>query len=180
MSTVRPATPDDLPEILRLITELAVYEREPDAVEGGVPELAAILFPDEGSPTAFCHVAEVEVGAGEGGGDRAAGDGRGTKVVGIALWYLTFSTWQVRNGIWLEDLYVEEAHRGSGLGVALLRTLADTCVQRGYGRLEWCVLRWNEPSIRFYESVGARPQSEWETYRLTGDALTAFAPAATG
>lgn len=179
MSTVRPATPEDLPEILRLITELAVYEREPDAVEGGVPELAAILFPDEGSPTAFCHVAEVEVGDGEVG-DGDGGEGGTTQVVGIALWYLTFSTWQVRNGIWLEDLYVEEAHRGSGLGVALLRTLADTCVERGYGRLEWCVLRWNEPSIRFYESVGARPQSEWETYRLTGDALTAFAPAATG
>ena len=107
------------------------------------------------------------------------GEGGTTQVVGIALWYLTFSTWQVRNGIWLEDLYVEEDHRGSGLGVALLRTLADTCVQRGYGRLEWCVLRWNEPSIRFYESVGARPQSEWETYRLTGDALSSFAGAAT-
>lgn len=163
MSTVRPATREDLPEILRLITELAVYEREPDAVEGGVPELAAVLFPDDGEPTAFCHVAEVEV------------EGGGTKIVGMALWYLTFSTWQVRTGIWLEDLYVEEAHRGSGLGVALLRTLARTCVERGYGRLEWCVLRWNEPSIRFYESVGAQPQSEWETYRLTGDALGSFA-----
>lgn len=91
---IRSATPADLPDILRLIRELAAHEREPDAVQGGLPELTAVLFPDDGTPTAFCHVAEVDV------------DER-PRVVGLALWYLTFSTWTTRNGMWLEDLYVE-------------------------------------------------------------------------
>ena len=155
---LRPATPADLPDILRLVHDLAVYEREPDAVAATEADFAAVLFPTEGEPTAFCHVAE----AGEGGERR---------VVGMALWFLTFSTWTGKSGIHLEDLFVEPEHRGSGLGKALLTHLAQIAVERGYRRMEWTVLRWNEPSIAFYESLGATPQEEWETYRLDGDAL---------
>jgi GNAT superfamily N-acetyltransferase len=155
---IRPATAADVPDILRLVHDLAEYEREPDAVEATEADFVAALFPEEGTPTAACHVA-------------VGGEGEERRVVGIALWFLTFSTWTGKNGIHLEDLYVEPAHRGSGLGKALLLTLADECRARGYRRLEWTVLRWNTPSIEFYESLGARPQSEWETYRLDGDGL---------
>ena len=161
---IRPATPADLPDILRLVHELAAYEREPDAVEATEEDFAAVLFPADGEPTAFCHVAE----------------GREGRVVGIALWFLTFSTWTGRQGIHLEDLFVEPGHRGSGLGKALLTHLAQIAVERGYRRVEWTVLRWNEPSIAFYESLGATPQEAWETYRLDGAGLAEVgAPAPT-
>jgi GNAT superfamily N-acetyltransferase len=156
--TVRPATIDDVPRILELIHELADYEREPDAVEATQADLVAALFPPAGTPTTFAHVATV--------------DG---EVVGMAIWFVTFSTWTGRNGIWLEDLFVRTEHRGSGLGRALLVALAQVCVARGWPRLEWTVLDWNEPSIAFYRSLGARPQDEWTTHRLTGNALTDLA-----
>ena len=105
-----------------------------------------------------------------------AGEEEDRRVVGMALWFLTFSTWTGRHGIHLEDLFVEPAHRGSGLGKALLTTLAQVCCERGYRRLEWKVLRWNAPSIAFYESLGAHPQVEWETYRLDGAALAMCGP----
>ena len=156
--TVRPATIDDVPRILELVHELAAYEREPDAVEATEADFAAALFPADGAPTTFAHVAEVE-GA----------------VVGMALWFVSFSTWTGRNGIWLEDLFVRPEHRGSGLGRALLAALAALCVARGWRRLEWWVLDWNEPSIGFYRSLGATAQDEWTTFRLTGEALAALA-----
>ncbi len=159
---IRPAAPADVPDLLRLIRELAVYEREPDAVQADEADLSAVLFPTEGTPTAFCHVAE-------------AGEGEQRRVVGMALWYLTFSTWTGRNGMHLEDLFVEPGHRGTGLGKALLATLAAVCAERGYPRLEWTVLTWNQPSIDFYESLGSRPQDQWMTYRLTDPALTEVA-----
>jgi len=155
---IRRATAADIPDILRLVHDLAVYEKEPDAVEATEEDFAAALFPAKGEATAFCHVAE-------------AGEGSDRRVVAIALWYLTFSTWTGRNGIHLEDLFVEPRHRGSGLGKALLAELARECHERGFRRLEWSVLRWNAPSIAFYESLGAHPQTEWETYRLDGEAL---------
>ena len=153
--TIREATPDDVPAILGLVCDLAAYEREPDAVRATEQHFHAALFPSDGSPTTFAHVAEV--------------DG---EVVGMALWYLTFSTWTGVNGIWLEDLFVQPAHRGTGLGRELLATLARTCVERGYQRLEWWVLDWNEPSIGFYKRLGAVPQDEWTTFRLADAALT--------
>ena len=151
---IREAVLADLPVVLELVHELAVYEREPDAVEATEEGFREALFPAHGHPTTFCHVAER--------------DGR---VVGIAVWYLSFSTWTGGNGIWLEDLFVRPDQRGTGLGRALLQTLAEVCVERGYQRLEWWVLDWNAPSIAFYESLGARAQDEWKTYRLAGDAL---------
>lgn len=155
--TVREATPADLPVILELVHALALYEKEPDAVEASEDDFRTALFPEHGHPTTFCHVAEV--------------DGR---VVGMAVWYLSFSTWTGRNGIWLEDLFVVPEHRGSGLGKELLRTLARVCAEQGLRRLEWWVLDWNAPSIAFYESLGAVAQDEWTTYRLDGEQLAAL------
>ena len=96
-------------------------------------------------------------------------------VVGMAVWFLSYSTWTGTNGVWLEDLYVDPAHRGSGLGQRLLQALARVCVDRGYRRLEWWVLDWNAPSIGFYESIGAVAQDEWTRFRLDGDALVTLA-----
>lgn len=152
--TVRPATPADVPELLRLVHELAVYEREPDAATATEADFTASLFPPDGAPVAHAHVAEVD-----------------EHVVGMAIWYLSFSTWTGQPGIWLEDLFVEPGHRGTGLGRELLTTLAQLCVERGYPRLEWWVLNWNEPSIGFYKSLGAVPQEEWTTFRVDGDGL---------
>lgn len=153
---VRRARPEDVPRILRLIKDLATYEREPDAVRATVAGLTEALFGPE--PSVYAHVAEV--------------DG---EVQGFALWFRSFSTWEGVHGIYLEDLYVRPEARGTGLGKALLRTLAAHAVERGYARVEWAVLSWNTPSIAFYESLGAGPQDGWTTYRLTGGALTAFA-----
>lgn len=155
---MRPAVPDDVPAILGLVHELAVYEREPDAVEATEADFLRVLFPEDGAPIAFAHVAVVD-----------------DKIVGMAIWYVTFSTWLGHGGIWLEDLFVSPDHRGSGLGKALLATLAAVCTQRGYGRLEWWVLRWNKPSIGFYDSIGGQPMEDWLTYRLEGHDLDALA-----
>lgn len=162
--TIREATPADAPAILRLVRELAEYEREPDAVKATEESFLATMFPAKGDPTVFGHVAEID------GED-------GPEVVGIAIWFLNFSTWTGTNGIWLEDLYVTPSQRGTGLGKQLLTRLAQVCVERGYRRLEWTVLDWNEPSIAFYRSLGAVPMEEWTTNRLTGDALAALGSA---
>jgi GNAT superfamily N-acetyltransferase len=155
-SVLRAARPGDEAGILACIRGLAEYEREPDAVENTVEALTASLFgPD---PRVFTHVVERE-GA----------------IVGIAMWFVTYSTWTGRHGIWLEDLFVDDAQRGRGYGKALIASLAEVCVERGYSRLEWTVLDWNAPSIAFYRSLGAVPMDEWTTQRLTGTALEALA-----
>ncbi|MGI5203625.1 N-acetyltransferase family protein [Spirillospora sp. CA-108201] len=150
---IRYATAGDVPEILRLVRELAEYERALHEVKATEDQLRDRLFGD--APKVFAHVAEH--------------DGR---VVGFAVWFLTFSTWNGTHGIYLEDLFVEPEHRGHGYGKALLTELARVADDRGYGRVEWSVLDWNEPAIGFYKALGARPQDEWTVYRLTGDALT--------
>lgn len=154
--TIREATPEDIPAILGLVQELATYEKEPDATKGTVEGYRRALFPDDGRPVAFCRVAEL--------------DG---EVVGMALYYLTFSTWEGVPGVWLEDLYVQPQHRGTGLGKRLLLSLAELCVRNGWTRLEWCVLNWNTPAIDFYRALGAQPMDIWTTYRLEGEALAA-------
>jgi len=156
---IRPANSDDVPRIAELIRELADYERSLDEVTATEDSLRAALFAP--SPAVFAHVADV-------GGD----------VVGFALWFLNFSTWLGHHGIYLEDLYVTPAMRGRGIGKALLAELAAICVRRGYQRLEWWVLDWNEPAIGFYRSIGARPMSEWTVQRLTGAPLADLAQAA--
>jgi GNAT superfamily N-acetyltransferase len=152
---IRAALPADVPVLLELVHELAVYEKEPDAVEATEQMLAEALFGP--SPVASCHVAE-----------------RGAEVVGFALWYVTFSTWKGRPGLWLEDLFVRPAARGSGTGKALLQALAQVCVARDYARFEWWVLDWNVDAQGFYRSLGARPEDEWTVWRLDGQALAAL------
>lgn len=153
---IREAVPTDIPVIRQLVQELADYEKEPDAVHATEADLHAALFGAD--PVASCHVAEL--------------DG---EVVGFALWYRTFSTWTGRPGLWLEDLFVRPAARGTGLGKALLQQLAAVCVERGWTRFEWWVLDWNAPAIGFYRSLGAVPQDEWTTFRVDGEALRRLA-----
>ncbi|MGN8552467.1 UNVERIFIED_CONTAM: GNAT family N-acetyltransferase [Microbacterium sp. SLM126] len=155
-AVLRSARPGDEAGILACIHGLAVYEREPDAVENTVEALAESLF--GATPRVFTHVVERE------------GD-----IVGIAMWFVTYSTWTGRHGIWLEDLFVDDAQRGRGYGKALIASLAEVCVDRGYSRLEWTVLDWNAPAIAFYRSIGAAPMAEWTTQRLAGAELAALA-----
>ncbi|HEY2549211.1 MAG TPA: GNAT family N-acetyltransferase [Streptosporangiaceae bacterium] len=153
---IRPARPADVPAICQLVRELAEYERAAEQAQATEDDLRAALFGQQ--PAVFAHVAET-----------------GGQVAGFALWFLNFSTWTGRHGIYLEDLYVTPSMRGHGLGRALLAELAGICVQRGYARLEWWVLDWNTPSIGFYRSLGAVPMDEWTTFRLTGQALSELA-----
>lgn len=150
--TIREATPADVPAIVALVHALAEYEREPQSCHLTDEQLHAALFGP--APALFGHVAEAD----------------GT-VVGCALWFLNFSTWRGVHGVYLEDLIVDPAHRGGGHGKALLTRLAEICVERDYGRFEWSVLDWNEPSIAFYRKLGAVPMDEWTVHRLDGEAL---------
>ena len=154
--TVRPVRPDDVPAVVGLVRELADYEKALHEARLTEEQLTGVLFGE--SPALFGHVAEI--------------DGH---VVGVALWFLNFSTWRGTHGVYLEDLYVQPGHRGTGLGRELLRTLACVCVEHGYSRLEWSVLDWNTPSIDFYKAAGAVPMDGWTVFRLTDDALTDFA-----
>jgi GNAT superfamily N-acetyltransferase len=157
---VRDAVPADVPAIVGLVRELAVYEKEPDAVEATDEHFRSALFPkDAASARSHALVAET-----------VDQDGQ-ARVVGMAVWYVTFSTWTGRHGIWLEDLFVRPEERGGGLGKALLARLAGIAVERGYRRLEWWVLRWNQPSIAFYDALGATPMDEWLHYRVDGQPL---------
>lgn len=149
---IRAATPADIPVIRQLIVELAVYEREPDAVKASESDLHAALFGDR--PLAEAVLAEI---AGE--------------AVGLALFFSNFSTWAGKGGIYLEDLFVRPQARGQGVGKALLVHLAAVAVARGYSRFEWSVLDWNTPAIGFYKGLGAVMQGEWTKMRVEGDAL---------
>jgi GNAT superfamily N-acetyltransferase len=153
---VRRIEPSDVGAVVGLVHELAEYERAAADCTLDVAQLDAALFGER--PALFGHVALVD-GA----------------VVGCSLWFLNFSTWRGVHGIYLEDLFVLSAHRGKGLGRALLVELARECIRRGYGRLEWAVLDWNEPSIAFYRSLGADSQDEWTTFRLTDAPLARLA-----
>jgi len=149
---IRPATVDDVPVVVRLVHELATYEREPDAVVATEEHFRTALFgPD---PRVHCLVAEDS-----------------GKTVGFAIWFVSFSTWLGTHGIYLEDLFVRPESRGGGHGRALLTELARIAVERGYGRVEWAVLDWNVDAQGFYRALGATPQDEWTTWRLTGNAL---------
>jgi GNAT superfamily N-acetyltransferase len=154
-ATIRPARPGDEADILRLIRALAAYEREPHAVEATADGLRAHLFGDE--PRVFAHVAEQ--------------DGR---IVGIAVWFLTFSTWTGRHGVYLEDLFVDPAARGAGVARGLVRALAAEARERGCARMDWAVLDWNEPAKAFYRRLGGRHNGTWEPWRLDGEALSAL------
>ncbi|MCD2110801.1 GNAT family N-acetyltransferase [Rhodococcus rhodochrous] len=158
---IRRATPEDVPAITGLIYDLAEYEKARHECTVVPEQIHEALFGPQ--PSVYAHVAE------ESGEDGAAG-----QVVGVALWFRNFSTWDGVHGIYLEDLFVRPEHRGKGHGRALLAALAHECVERGYTRLSWSVLDWNEPSIGFYRSLGAVAQDEWTTFRLSGPALQAL------
>src|SRR2546421_4873510 len=153
---IRPARPDDVPILLQLIRDLATYERAPHDATATVEQLQEALFGP--SPRVFAHVAEHQ------------GDD-GPEIAGFALWFLNFSTWTGRHGVYLEDLYVKPELRGHGYGRSLLAELARVCVDRGYGRLEWSVLDWNQTAIAFYRALGSEPMDEWTVFRLSGEAL---------
>ena len=161
---LRDAVPADADDIGRLVRELAAYEREPDAVVATAADLAAALFGEQ--PLVHCLVAELD--------EPGAGPGRPV-IAGMALWFVTFSTWRGRHGLWLEDLFVRPEYRRLGLGRALLARLAAIAVERRYERLEWNVLDWNAPALDFYRSMGAEPLDAWTVHRLADDALRALA-----
>ncbi|MCY1398397.1 Acetyltransferase (GNAT) family protein [compost metagenome] len=154
--TIRPATPADAPQILAFITELAIYEKAEHEVVATVADIENSLFSPEATAKALiCSLDDTPIA--------------------FAVYFFNYSTWQGRNGLYLEDLYVSNEHRGCGAGKALLRHLAREACDQGCGRFEWSVLDWNKPAIDFYDSIGARPQAEWLRYRMDGDALRQFA-----
>jgi GNAT superfamily N-acetyltransferase len=155
---LRAATRADTAEVLRLIGELAKYEKLEEMMVGTEKMLAESLF----GPRPSCEAVLAE---------------RGGRAVGFALFFTTFSTFLCKPGLYLEDLFVEPEHRGAGIGKALLRHLAALAVERGCGRFEWRVLDWNTPSIRFYESLGAVVMPEWQLVRMTEPEFGALARA---
>ena len=152
---VRPARRADVAALVGMIHDLAVYEREPDAVEVDEDLLAAALFAEE--PVVFANVADDD-GA----------------VLGMTIYFRNYSTWTGRLGIYLEDFFVRPEARGAGVGRALMGALAHEARAHGYARIDWSVLDWNESAIRFYRSIGAVPMDEWTGYRLSGEALASL------
>jgi GNAT superfamily N-acetyltransferase len=149
---IRPAKREEVGEVLQLIQDLATYEKAPDQVEASRDDLLNTIFAKE--PKVFCDLVEV--------------DGQ---IAGMAIWFLNYSTWQAKHGIYLEDLYIKPEFRAKGYGKALLKHLAQICDKQGYGRLQWWVLDWNSPAIEFYRSFGAEAMDEWTVYRTSGQAL---------
>jgi len=149
---IRPAKREEVGEVLQLIQDLATYEKAPDQVEASRDDLLNTIFAKE--PRVFCDLVEV--------------DGQ---IAGMAIWFLNYSTWQAKHGIYLEDLYIKPEFRARGYGKALLKHLAQICDKEGYGRLQWWVLDWNSPAIEFYKSLGAEAMDEWTVYRTSGQAL---------
>lgn len=158
---IRPASAADAATIAAFIKALAEYEKLAHEAKATEADIARDLFAPE--PKVFCEIAEWE-----------------GKPVGFALWFYTYSTFQGRHGIWLEDLYVDPAMRGKGIGKSLLVDLAQRCVREGLGRFEWWVLDWNEPSIDFYKSQGGVMQDEWTKVRVDGEALQRLGRAGAG
>ena len=154
--TIRAARIDDVDEILALIYELALYEKAPDEAKATREQIIESFFCE--NPKVFCELVEV--------------DG---EIAGCAIWFLNYSTWLGKHGIYLEDLFIRPQHRGKGFGKGLLQYLASICDEQGYGRFQWWVLDWNEPSIEFYKSLGAVAMDEWTTYRVSGDELKKLA-----
>ncbi|MFZ5731628.1 MAG: GNAT family N-acetyltransferase [Pseudomonadota bacterium] len=153
---IRRARSDEAGLVLSFIRELAEYEKLLDEVEADEAAIARALFVE--NPRVFCDIAEWN-----------------GEAVGFAVWFVNFSTFTGRSGIYLEDLFVRPAYRGKGIGVALLARLARECVANGWSRLQWSVLDWNTPSIAFYKSLGATLMDEWTVCRVNGDALAALA-----
>jgi len=153
---IKPATTEDANLILRFITDLAIYENAEDEVIATEADIRESLFSSGSTASAVICSNDAEP-------------------VGFAVSFFNYSTWLGKNGLYLEDLYVAPQHRGTGAGFALLKHLAKIAIANDCGRFEWSVLDWNEPAIKFYLSIGAKPQDEWVGYRLTGKALDELA-----
>ena len=153
---IRDAVQADLPKILQFIKDLAEYEKAPNEVVLSISDLEQSIFGT--NPQVYCLIAELE-----------------NEVTGFAVWHLNYSTWLGKHGIYLEDLYVDPKYRGQGHGKALLRKLAQICVERGYKRLQWWVLDWNQSAIDFYKSIGAEPMDQWTVFRVSGSSLEKLA-----
>jgi len=154
--TIRKAEVADSSEILRFIKELAKYEKAEHEVTASVQMIEESIFGSDSTVEALiCE--------------------RNGNAIGFAVYFFNYSTWQGKNGLYLEDLYVTESERGSGAGKMLLRHLARIAVKENCGRFEWSVLDWNEPAIQFYKSIGANEKSEWRGYQLVGEKLLSFA-----
>jgi len=149
---IRPAKQDEVGIVLQLIHDLALYEKAPNEVEATEKELLETIFVD--NARVFCDIVDVN-----------------GEIAGMAIWFLNYSTWQGKHGIYLEDLFIKPEFRGKGYGKALLQHLAKVCDERGYGRFQWWVLDWNSPAIEFYKSLGAVAMDEWTVYRVSGDPL---------
>ena len=154
--TIRPAQVTDIPIILQLIRDLATYERAPNEVTATEEQLRSVFFGEK--PAAEVLLAFA-----------------GNAPVGFAVFFHNFSTWLGRPGLYLEDLFVKPDERGKGYGRALLVHLGKIARDRGCGRMEWAVLNWNEPAIRFYRALGAKPMDEWTVFRLTADGIAKLA-----
>ncbi|MHB0775046.1 N-acetyltransferase family protein [Halomonas sp. WWR20] len=155
---IRPATIDDAEQILAFIQELADYEQARHKVTASLEDIEHSLFGEQAMAYALICLCEGQP-------------------IGYAVYFFSYSTWQGRNGLYLEDLYISTEHRGIGAGKLLLKHLAHEAYVRGCGRLEWSVLDWNKPAIDFYQSIGAQPQTEWVRYRMEGKALRTFSEA---
>ncbi|MCE4057073.1 GNAT family N-acetyltransferase [Pseudomonas sp. Au-Pse12] len=153
---IRPAHPNDAPQILAFISQLAEYEKALHEVKARVADLEQSLFGEQASARALICLKDAQP-------------------IGFAVYFFSYSTWLGRNGLYLEDLYISPEHRGCGAGKLMLKHLAREACAKGCGRFEWSVLDWNEPAIEFYQSMGARPQAEWVRYRMDGDTLESFA-----
>jgi GNAT superfamily N-acetyltransferase len=153
---IRDAVRQDAPTLLRFIRELAIYEKAEHEVTATVETIEESIFGANAVTRAM--ICEMQ-----------------GEAVGMAVWFFSYSTWQAKNGLYLEDLYVTPSARGVGAGKAMLKRLAATAVENGCGRFEWSVLDWNEPAIRVYDAIGAEPMTEWIRYRMTGEALKIFA-----
>ena len=153
---IRAAKPEEAQIILDFIMHLAVYEKCPEEAVATLDHISNTFFGE--NPQVFCDFVEVD-----------------NQIVGFVAWYLNYSTWTGTHGIYVEDLFVLPEHRGNGYGKALLAYLANVCVTRGYERLQWWVLNWNQPSIEFYELLGAKPMNEWTVMRVDEGALVSLA-----
>ncbi|KAA1153017.1 GNAT family N-acetyltransferase [Pseudoalteromonas distincta] len=152
---IRDAKPSDTKTILHFITELAIYEKEPDAVKTDEQAILDTLFSDDATAHSIICL-------------------EGDEPIGFAVYFYNYSTWLGKNGLYLEDLYVSPDSRGNGAGKAIMKHLANKAISNDCGRFEWVVLDWNKPAIDFYNSIGAKPQNEWIIYRLTGQELLDF------
>jgi GNAT superfamily N-acetyltransferase len=154
--TIRTAVREDAATLLGFIRELAIYEKAEHEVAATVESIEESIFGSRSVTQAL--VCE-----------------RDGQAIGMAIWFFSYSTWQARNGLYLEDLYVTPSARGSGAGKAMLKRLAQIALENDCGRFEWSVLDWNEPAIKVYDAIGAEPQTEWIRYRLAGEGLKNFA-----